>query len=106
MANDQKPQQHQPTPSPSPHARGAQPTVEEDWLQDNEPLKVKAPEGLAGMYKVTHGTLFFSEKKQVRAGRHVILTAEEAFHLLGHALPEEDPSDPRPRFEPLIQRVA
>ena len=61
----------------------AEPKVEqkelvEDWMEDAEKARPAAPPELAGLYRVTHGNLWFSPTKVARAGRIVRLEPENA----------------------------
>ena len=50
----------------------------EDWMEDVAASRPPAPAALAGVYRVTHGALWFGPEKVVRTGRKVRLNAEDA----------------------------
>lgn len=66
-----------PPPATAPAADAAD--GEETWQLDAKTnAKPPADPSLAGLYEITHGTLYFGEHKQVHAGRRVRLSAEDA----------------------------
>lgn len=70
----------------APAVAAAQPG--EDWQEDFVPDEEQIDPSLAGLYKVTHGTLYFAENKSAATGRKVRLTARDAKMFLEQGLVE------------------